>query len=354
MKGKQRPILLMVVVVALMILMAACGGAQTSQDVERSESNGETSSEEKAADDGKTYTIKMATPSTPSDSNVMAFLEFEKIVEERSNGKIDVNVMHSGQLGGHTDYIDGLQMGSIQAAEINTSILEGINDKFMIFGMPYISRSMEHQRDVLANGVGDQLSNALQEQTGIQITGWMIRGPRIVYSSKGAIETADDFKGLKVRVMESPIMIKTMELLGAKPTPISADERYMALQTGVVDAAENSIALIVTEKEYEVTDYVSLTEHFITPNVIAFDTKFLDKLPEDLKQIVLEASEEAAAFAFEEEVRQIEEAAKTLEEHGMKINSVDDKSTFIEAVEPIYDEYQDIIGQDLLDAFLNE
>jgi tripartite ATP-independent transporter DctP family solute receptor len=243
-------------------------------------------------------------------------------------------------------------MGSIQMAEINTSVLSAIDNKFMIFDLPYIAKSADHQIKVIKGGVGDKLSKALEDKTGIKIIGWMVRTPRSVYSSRGAINTADDFKGLKIRVMESPVMMKTMELLGAKPIPLSANERYMALQTKVVDAAENSPPLIITQKEYEVTSYLSLTEHFVTPNVIAMDGKLFKKMSPALQKIVLDAGQQAAAFAIQQDKDQLAGAIKEMEAKGMKVNTIADKSSFIEKVKPIYAEYQDRIGKDLIDAFL--
>jgi tripartite ATP-independent transporter DctP family solute receptor len=298
------------------------------------------------------YTIKMATPSTPADSNVKAFYYFEKLVESRSGGRIDVQVFDRGQLGSARDYIEGMQMGSIQMAEITTSVLSAIDDQFMVIDLPYIATSMDHLRRVLETSVGERLSEALEEKAGIKILGYMIRTPRAIYSSKGPINTAADFSGLKVRVMESPVMIRTFELLGAKPTPIAATERYMALQTGVVDAAENSPPLIITEKEYEVTQYVSLTEHFTTANVIAIDAKFLNKLPEDLKQVVIDSSRDAAHYARGVEEEQLSTTVEKLRELGMEVNFIEDKSSFVDAVRPIYEEYEDKIGVDLINVFL--
>ena len=266
----------------------------------------------------ETYVLKMATPSNPEDSCVKGFFEFEKIAERESNGRLQVEVMHSGQLGGHRDYIEGLQMGSIQMAEINTSVLSAIDNQFMIFDLPYIAKSADHEIRVIEDGVGDKLAAALEKKTGIKIIGWMVRTPRSVYSSRGPIRTAADFDGLKIRVMESPVMMKTMELLGAKPIPLSANERYMALQTKVVDAAENSPPLVITQKEYEVTDYLSLTEHFCTPNVIAMDGKLFDKMPADLQKIVLDAGEKAAAYAIQQDKDQLAGAIKEMEEKGMR------------------------------------
>jgi len=298
------------------------------------------------------FVIKMASPSQPADSCVKAFFLFEQIVERDSKGRIDVQVMHSGQLGSARDYIEGLQMGSIQMAEITTSVLTAIDSKFMVMDLPYISKNVDHLRRVLDSGVGALLAKALEDKVGLMILGYMIRTPRSVYSSKGPIRTADDFVGLKIRVMQSPVMIRTFELLGAKPIPIAATERYMALQTKVVDAAENSPPLIITEKEYEVTKFVSLTEHFITPNAIVMDGKFYKKLPEDLQKIVQRAAKEAEKFATDEDKRQLADAIKVLEEKGMKVNTIPDKSSFIEKVKPLYAEYEGKIGKDLIETFL--
>jgi TRAP-type C4-dicarboxylate transport system substrate-binding protein len=147
-------------------------------------------------------------------------------------------------------------------------------------------------------------------------------------------------------------MMKTMELLGAKPVPISANERYMALQTKVVDAAENNPSIVLTEKEYEVTNFYSLTGHFITPNVIALDGKYLKKMPEDLQKIVLEAGKTAADFATKLAADEVAGSLKALEQKGMKVNLVTDQSSFIEKVKPIYGEYTGRIGQDIINKFL--
>ncbi|MDR1520945.1 MAG: TRAP transporter substrate-binding protein [Planctomycetota bacterium] len=297
------------------------------------------------------YSIKMGNPSNPEDNCVKAFFLFEKLVEERSKGAIDVQVFHSAQLGAHRDYIEGLQMGSLQAAEINTAVLTASDSKFMVFDLPYISRNTEHFISVLNAGLGEKLAASLLESTGIRIIGWMIRSPRSVYNSRGPIRTAADFSGLKIRIMESPIMSKTFSLLGAVPVPLAASERYMALQTKVVDAAENSVPLVITQKEYEVTKYLSLTEHFSTPNIIGMDANFLNGLPADLRKIVLDAGREAGEYATKLDSESVAAAIEELKKLGMEVNFIADKSSFIEKVRPLYDEYRDEIGGDVIDAF---
>lgn len=344
---------------AAMVLMAGCSSkpaadtattaAQASAEDTKADAETKTETKAKSAE----FVIKMANPSNPEDNCVKAFYKFEEMVEEQSNGRIDVQVYDSGQLGAHNDYIDSLQMGSIQAAELNTSVLSSLNPSFQVFDLPYISKNAEHCMTVInEDGLGQILNEKLEESAGIKIIGWMVRTPRDVYSSRGPIQTAADFKGLKIRIMESPIMTKTMELLGAIPVPLAATERYMALQTGVVDAAENSVPLIITQKEYEVTKYVSMTEHFCTPNVIVMDMNFYDSLPAELQKIITDCGAEAGNYASQLDKESEKAALEELEKLGMQINHIEDKTTFIEAVKPLYDDYADEIGQDIIDMFL--
>lgn len=297
------------------------------------------------------YVIKAASPSNPEDNFVKAMFHFEKIVEERSKGAIDVQVFHSAQLGAHRDSIEGLQMGSLQAAEINTAVLTAIDSKFMVFDLPYISRNVQHVRQVLDAGLAEKLGRSLLDGSGIRIIAWIIRVPRSVYNSKTPIRTAADFAGMKIRIMESLIMSKTFQLLGAVPVPLSAAERYMALQTKVVDGAENSIPLIITQKEYEVAKYLSVTEHFCNPVTFVVDNNFFTGLPPDLQRILLDAGKEMGEVGTKLDSDAVDAAIEQLKKFGMEVNFIPDKSSFVEKVRPLYDEYRGEIGGDIIDAF---
>src|SRR5450830_709262 len=169
--------------------------------------------------------IKRATPSAPEYTCVMAFYKFRELVENRTKGRITVTVFPNGQLGDQASYITQMQAGNLQIGEVNTAVLGPMVGEFAVFDLPYISKDMDHQIRVLDSGLGDKLSKGLEAKIGLKVIRWMVRAPRNVYSSKGPISTASDFQGLKIRVMQSPIMVKTMELLGAQPVAISANER---------------------------------------------------------------------------------------------------------------------------------
>lgn len=298
------------------------------------------------------YVMKLATVGAPGDSLVCAMDYFAQEIEKRSNGAIVAEVYHSSQLGAHRDYLDGLQMGSIQMAEIASSVVATIDPAYMIFDMPYISPNEEAQRQTLKDGAGKYLSDSLLQKANIAVVGWLVRTPRNVYSSKGPINSAADFKGLVIRTMESAPMLRAMELLGAKATPIPANERYMALQTKVVDAAENNSGEIYSKKEYEVTKYLSKTSHIIQPNALCVDNNFIMKLPEDLQKLIWEVGYDAGEYATQfdfDNVNKIEELL--VSEGGMIINDIPDKTDFVEILKPLYDEYRDEIGEELFAMF---
>ena len=300
---------------------------------------------------GKVINITMGNPSNPEDNCVKAFFHFKELVEQRSNGRIAVDVKHSGQLGAHRDYMEQMQMGSLEMAEVNVAVLSGFDPKFMVFDLPYVSRSVAHLQGLLDGGMAKTFSDSLESRTGVKVLGWMIRSPRNMYIYTRPVVTAAAFAGMKVRIMESPVMRRTFELLGAVPVPLAATERYMALQTRVVDAAENSTSLVIAQKEYEVTRYLSRTEHFISPNIIGISAKFFNGLPADLQKILSDAAVEAGRFATRLDSDSEADALKELTRLGMTVNDVPDKSSFVQKVAPIYAEYRNQIGGDLIDAF---
>ncbi len=296
--------------------------------------------------------IKMATVGNPGDSLTKWFEYFGEEIGKRSGGRVKAELFHSSQLGAHRDYIDGLQIGSVQLAEMASSVVATVDPSFTVFDMPYISPNERDQWEKIKAGAGAALDQSLQKKAGLRVVGWVVRTPRNVYSSKGPIKSAADFKDLKIRTMESPPMLRAMALLGAKATPIPANERYLALQTKVVDAAENNSGEIFFKKEYEVTKYLSRTSHIIQPNVYCMSNAFFSTLPADVQDLVLkvgaEASEIATKFDFDG-VEKIEQ--QLVSQGGMIINDIPDKSDFARILKPLYAEYAQSIGQDLMDKF---
>lgn len=300
----------------------------------------------------KEFTI--ATSYATGDSFPRAYDWFAEELKERSNGELVGTCYHDCQLGAQGDYITSLQLDSVQVAESSTSLLGNISKKFMIFDIPYVSASVEDCQTKLDAGLGDLLSDELEKKADIVIIGWMIRTPRNVYASTHPVTKIDDFKDMVIRTMDTKPVMTAFELLGATPVFISGTERYMALQTGVVDAAENSSAEILSKKEYEVTKYLSLTEHLIVPNPICVSASWFNSLTEEEQALVREVGHEAGLLGTQYEIEGLAETENALAEVGMEINALDreTKEAIREAVAPMYVDYRDTIGEDVWSYFL--
>ncbi|MBS6642379.1 MAG: DctP family TRAP transporter solute-binding subunit [Clostridiaceae bacterium] len=270
-----------------------------------------------------------------------------------TNGAVTGEVHPNSQLGSHSDYIGSLQMQSIQIAEATAAVLSTVSPKFAIFDLPYVApNSAQSVFDLLEGEAGEILNQDLIDHANIRVIGWMCRTPRHVYSAKGPINTLDDWKGLKIRTMESSAMISAMELLNAKATPIATAERYLALQTGVVDAAENNVAEIYNCKEFEVTKYLSKTGHLCAPNVLIVSNSWFESLTPEYQELVLRIGRDAGKVATDIEIsKEADFEEKLVGEGGMTINEITDTSDVQAALAPLYEEYKDIVGEDLLKLF---
>lgn len=301
----------------------------------------------------KKTSIKAANAAQDGDSLDSAMDYFVAELSKATNGMISGSVFPNSQLGGHNDFIGGLQMGSIQVAEATAAVLSSVAPKFSVFDLPYVApNSAEAVYQLLSGKAGEILNNNLIEKANVRVIGWMCRTPRHVYSAKGPINTLSDWKGLKIRTMMSPAMVEAMSLLGARATPITTSERYLALQTGVVDAAENNVAEIYNCKEYEVTKYLSKTGHLCAPNVLIISEKWFQSLSPEYKALVIEIGEKAGRMATDTEIRlENDFQTKLVTEGKMIVNEVKDTSEFQKALAPLYEKYTPVLGADLLALF---
>ncbi len=350
----------------MVISLAACSGQKAEENASSEEPKQEASVEEpkqeasedsesleEAAVEGETMFLTIANAAQDGDSLDSAQDYFIAELSKATGGKITGSVSPNSQLGSHSDYIGSLQMGSIQVAEATAAVLSTVAPKFSIFDLPYVApNNAQAVYELLEGEAGEILNQDLIENANVRVIGWMCRTPRHVYSAKGPIEGLDDWKNLKIRTMESSAMISAMELLGAKATPIATAERYLALQTGVVDAAENNVAEIYNCKEFEVTSYLSKTGHLCAPNVLIVGEDWFQSLSPEYQELVLKIGKEAGKVATDIETSKEEEYESLLvSEGGMMVNEVEDTAPFQEALAPLYEEYKDIVGEDLLKLF---
>lgn len=264
---------------------------------------------------------------------------FKKLVEERSKGRIKVDVFPAAQLGSEVAMIEGLRLGSIDVVVNHVANASTVIPELAMFSVSYLFKDRDHFEHVVNDGkfqrrIEDLVSS---KGLGIRVIGYYAAGVRNIYSRKGPANTPDDLKGTKIRVMNNPVEAKIWKAFGAIPTPMNFGEVYSSLQSGVIDAAENSPAVIESNKHYEAARNVILTEHQRSLSLLFINEKKLNGLPADLQPVVLDAAKEASVHERKKDAEFNAEAVDRMKARGANI-VVPDRSKFAALIAPIQDE----------------
>ena len=279
---------------------------------------------------------------------VQGMKEFARIVKEKTNGRIQVQIFAGGQLGDEKTEMQSLQMGALDMFRANSMTLADFGaDKMMVFSLPYIFTSSDQMWKVLDGPIGQQMLQSVQDKKIKMVAlGYFEDGSRNFFGKK-PINSIADVKGLKIRVPQDQIMMEMVKAFGASPTPTAYNELYSAMQTGVVDAAENTIAGYTSMSFFEVGKYLTLDAHSDSPGVITMSQQTWDKLSDADKKIVKDAVLEASQFERKVTQKGATDSIAQLKAKGVTIIDVPDKTAWQNAVAPVYakyaSKYQDII-----------
>lgn len=308
-------------------------------------------SSEQAGSSDEPIVITMATCVTEESTLGRACTEFKKYVEEESQGKLSINILPNSQYGGDRESTEAVAMGTIQMCPAVTSVLTAYSNDFMILDLPFLFTSRQASYDALDGDLGKALDKHLAD-IGLVNLGYDDNGLRQMTNNVRPINTPDDLKGVKMRVMESPVFIRMFELLGANPVPMSFSEVYTALQQGTVDGQENGASLIYDSKFQEVVKYMSLTGHVYSVNASLINKDFYEGLPEDLQKIIADGVKaKLVDWQRNEEANSDAAYIQKLKDAGMQVNEVtpENMQKFRDAVAPMFDEYKAQVNPELFD-----
>lgn len=317
--GKR--ILTMVLAGALMISSVGCSKSDESSE------NQET----------KTRVIRVAHAQNEEHPEHKALLEFEKYVEENTEG-LDVQIFPNELLGAQSQTVELTQTGAIDFAVVGLGVLEAFEDSYTVFNLPYIMDSQEHYHAVMND---EEIIEPVFESTrdsGFLGLTWFDAGVRNIYTTKKPIETPDDLKGLKIRVQTSPTNVKMLEALGASPTPMAFGEVYTGLQQSVIDGAENNELALVNNKHGEVAKYYSYNMHAMLPDILVGNAKLLDELTDEQAQVIKDAAKYANEWEVKGWAKAADEAKEKAEAMGVIFNYPDIKP-FQDKMQALHVEY---------------
>ncbi len=276
-----------------------------------------------------------------------AALYFKEMVEERTEGRVVVDVQPNGALGDEREMTEGLQLGTIDITVAVAAALSGFDPDMDVFNLPYLFDNREQAFEVLDSKAGQDIFEGMKKQ-GIEIYGTFDLGFRSMTNSRNPISLPADCKGIRMRTLESSVCVDALGQLGIDAVSMSFSELFTALQTGAVDGQENPLFTIYNSRFYEVQDYLSLTEHFypVCP-VMVSDLLWNRLIPED-RETVKEALGETVDYERELAGEELAVTLEEIEAEGMQVNEVD-KEAFKDAVKPVYEKYEEQFG-DILQA----
>ncbi len=264
-----------------------------------------------------------------------------KKLEQATNGRLSMQMFSSMQLGGEKETIEQTQLGALQFNRVSVGTLGPVVDDLNAFNIPFVFSSTAHMNKVVDGDIGAELLDKVTNNANANLVGlcWMDAGARSFYTTKKPVRSIDDLKGQKVRVIGNPMFVDMANALGANGVAMGYDQVFNALQTGVIDGAENNPPSYVFDNHYTVAKYYTLTEHLIVPEMLVYSKKSWDTLSKDdqalIKKFAREAQAEARVLWAKYETAAMEKAKA----NGNEIIPVADKKPYQAAVKPVWDKY---------------
>ncbi|WP_024737431.1 TRAP transporter substrate-binding protein [Enterocloster asparagiformis] len=341
---------------AMVLGLAACGSkpAETkpAETAAQAKTEAVTEAEEKETEPKETegsaaaITFKLADNQADGTPNVSGDTKFAELVNEYTGGTVVVEIFPNGTLGDEASVADMLEADTLDIARISTNGISPSCDAFNVFGMPYVFPSDEIKYKALDGEFGQTLTAKLEEETGLINLAYFVSGPRSFYTTKKEIHSVADMAGLKLRAQDDAITIAMMEALGASATPMNYAEVYSALETGVVDGAENDFTSYYSSGHYEVAKYYSLDMHTAPSSLLVMSAGAWNSLSAEQQEQVRKAAAEAETYQRTLVEDYIAESRQKVEEGGATIIEVD-VAEFQNACQPVYDkfpQYNDLIA----------
>lgn len=335
----MKRLLTLIMAMAMALSLVACGNTAT---------------EDPAPDDTPdgTYTINLSSHQTSASVHHYTCEQFKARVEERTNGAVTVNLFEDGQLGNERDNIEGVQVGTIQACLADTGYVANLVSDYNILQLPFIFRDYDHLNTVLNSDIVAAMNQKMVDECGIRPLSWYPDGLRD-FLLQTPCEKVEDFKGLKIRSMESDVIIDCIEALGAAATPIAWGEVYSSIQTNVVEGLEAAPTSLYSSKFYEVSDKLIKTEHINLGVTLLMNEAFFQTLPAEYQDIIVKVMEEISVEMQQQTVAQMDEAVEKLVAEGVTVIEID-KSACQDACKGTWGKYADAVdgGQAIIDAIL--
>jgi len=289
----------------------------------------------------KTITIRYADVQAENDTEILAARKFAELVAKKSNGRIEVKVFPAGQLGDMKEIMQSVQTGTIEMCRNNPGwIADAGVKRFGVLSLPFIFDNLEHADKVIEGPIGKELLAEIQKSgLGMVGLGYLEPSLRYFFFRNKEVKKLSDMKGMKLRVPTTEINAAMVNAFGASATPIPYNELYTALQSGIVDGAENPLKGFINMKFYEVAKYFTFTGHQYEPSILLVSESFWKKLPISDQKILQDAMNETSIYYKEISKNLFDKLIAEGKKVGVKFADVDNIKEWQDAVAPLIAKY---------------
>lgn len=318
--GKFYKCFSVVIALSLLLLIIGCGTKDTSSTDFKEDQNVSVEYEQ--------MTLKFGHHLAEDHILSKQAAKFAELVSEKTDGKVKVDIYPAGQLGEQKDLLEGLQIGTVDMTVVDTGVLANFYEPLAILDAPYIFNSYDHAVNALKGELGKILKEDILSETGIRVLALEPTSFRSTALSEKAVKSVDnfslqDFKGLKIRVSDSPSVIETFKRFGAQAVTIPSGEVYSAIESGVVSGMESNPEFLKSINANEVAKYLVDTKHVLVNQAIAISDSKYNSLPQNIQEVIQDAVNESTEWFIDVAEEADQEARKELEEKGMVIIEVD-------------------------------
>ena len=279
---------------------------------------------------------------------------FEKEFEEATDGRYDVQLFPDAQLGSENEVAEGIAMGSVTMELLSGTNISTWDNKFSMFELPFLFSDWDDANAAYDSELGE-IYNTWTEEYGVHCLGFYASGFRATWNNIRPVRSPEDMKGLKLRVINSDMFINLFSLLGANPTPMNWNEIYTGLEQGTIDGQDNPPILTYDAKFYEKLKYMTATNHVCLSVFAAVNNDFYQGLSDEDRAAFDKAADDMLAYARENCKKADAEALEKCKAAGVECVELteEEMQAFKDCVQPIYDEYRDIVGSDVMDKLLS-
>ena len=329
---------------AMLFGLTACGGGKDDSQPQEAPGTEESGAAEDAgaenadASNPDAPVLQLGTTVNEQDSFQVAAEKFAELVEERTNGAYKIEIYPNGTLGGERDMLESMQMDTLDMAIVTSGPFINFSDAMGVLDMPYLFGSNEEAYTVLDGEIGRELLDTL-ESSGLKGLAYAERGFRNLTNNVKPIQTAADLNGLKLRVMENDVYTASFKAMGVNADPMAWADALTALQQGTVDGQENPVNVIYSYKLWESQKYATLDRHSYSTAIITMSANLFNSLDAETQQIFLDAAQEAAEFERAWVAEQEADQLQAMKDNGMEVIEDPDLDSFKEAVQPVYEQY---------------